>query len=123
MGADQNTGLVDFSYIMELGGGKPTFIKQVLEIFLENTPPGINQLEQLIRNTNKWDAISKQAHALKSSVDIVKIHGMRDRFHQIELLAKDKKHKPLITKLLDEIISDFTKAEVIIRKKMEEAPE
>lgn len=120
MDANSNENLVDFSYVMELGGGKPGFLKQVLTIFMENTPPGIKNLEDLIRNTSKWDAISKQAHALKSSVDIIKIHGMRDKLYQIELLAKAKKDKPVIKNILDEILADFSKAEEIIKEKMEE---
>jgi HPt (histidine-containing phosphotransfer) domain-containing protein len=111
--------VVDFSYIIELSGGKPDFINQVLTIFMENTPPGIKHLEDLVRNTNKWDAISKQAHFLKSSISIVKIDGVHERLQRIELLAKEKKSKPEITKLLDEIIVTFTKAEILIKEMLE----
>jgi HPt (histidine-containing phosphotransfer) domain-containing protein len=115
--------VVDFSYIDELSGGKPDFIRQVLTIFMENTPPGLKQLEDLIRNTNKWDAISKQAHFLKSSVSVIKIDGMHERLQKIELMAKEKKGaaKAEITTLLDEIVSTFSKAEVIINEKLEAA--
>ena len=88
--------VVDFSYIDELSGGKPDFIRQVLTIFMENTPPGLKQLEELIRNTNKRDAISKQ-------------------------MAKEKKDKAEITRLLDEIVHTFSEAEAIINEKLEAA--
>ena len=113
--------VVDFSYIDELSGGKPDFIRQVLTIFMENTPPGLKQREELIRNTNKWDAISKQAHFLKSSVSVVKIEGMHERLQKIELMAKEKKDKAEITRLLDEIVHTFSEAEAIINEKLEAA--
>lgn len=71
--------VVDFSYVMELGGSKPDFIRQVLSIFMENTPPGLKELEQFIRHGRSWEKISKQAHFLKSSVTIIKIKGMHER--------------------------------------------
>ena len=110
--------IVDFSYITELSNGKPEFMNQVLTIFMENTPPGLVELENLIRNTRKWDAISKQAHFLKSSVGIVKIHGMHERLQQIESIAKTKPDKLKVNQLLDEILDTFSRAEVIIRAKM-----
>ncbi|HTM65724.1 MAG TPA: Hpt domain-containing protein [Flavipsychrobacter sp.] len=113
--------VVDFSYIIELGGGRKDFVYQVLSIFMENTAPGLKELEQLVRNTDDWDAISKQAHFLKSSVGIVKVRGMQEHLHQIELLGKEKKDKAAIVKLLDEIIETFAQAEGVILEQMEAA--
>ena len=110
--------IVDFSYITELSNGKPEFMNQVLTIFMENTPPGLVELENLIINTRKWYEISKQAHFLKSSVGIVKIHGMHERLQQIESIAKTKPDKLKVNQLLDEILDTFSRAEVIIRAKM-----
>ncbi|HRO41651.1 MAG TPA: Hpt domain-containing protein [Flavipsychrobacter sp.] len=111
--------LVDFSYIIELGGSKPEFIKQVLTIFMENTPQGLKELEHFIRKGRNWDKISKQAHFLKSSVGIVKVRGMHERLQQIETLAREKRDKKVIVNLLDEIVETFVKAEKVILSKLE----
>jgi HPt (histidine-containing phosphotransfer) domain-containing protein len=116
---DDKNPIVDFSYIMELGGGRKDFVHQVLSIFMENTAPGLKQLEQLVRNTNDLEAISKQAHFLKSSVGIVKVRGMQEHLHEIEILGKEKKDKAAIVKLLDEIVETFAEAEGIILEQME----
>jgi len=110
--------VVDFSYVMELGGNKPDFIRQVLTIFMENTPPGLKELEQYIRHGKSWEKISKQAHFLKSSVTIVRIKGMHERLQQIETLAKEKKDKGVIVQLLDEIMITFEEAEKVISQKL-----
>lgn len=111
--------VVDFSYVMELGGSKPDFVRQVLTIFMENTPAGLKELEQLIRKgRTNWEKISKQAHFLKSSVGIVKVSGMHERLQQIETLAREKRDKETVVKLLDEIVATFSEAEKIILEKI-----
>ena len=115
--------IVDFSYVMELAGDKPDYIRQVLTIFMENTPPGLKELERLVQGKKDWDKISKQAHFLKSSVGIVKVNGMHERLQQIESLAKEKKDRDVIVRLLDEIVATFSVAEEIIKEKMGPAPE
>jgi len=118
---DDKNPIVDFSYVMELGGGRKDFVHQVLSIFMENTAPGLKELEQLVRNTDDWDAISKQAHFLKSSVGIVKVRGMQEHLHEIEILGKGKKDKAAIVRLLDEIVETFAEAEGVILEQMEAA--
>src|SRR5690606_29300708 len=81
--------LVDFSYVEELAGDKPDYIHQVLSVFMEHTPQGMEELNRLIRNTEDWDKISKQAHFLKSGVGIIKIKGMHEGLQEIETLAAD----------------------------------
>lgn len=104
---------------MELGGSKPDFVRQVLTIFMENTPAGLKELEQLIRKgRTNWEKISKQAHFLKSSVGIVKVSGMHERLQQIETLAREKRDKETVVKLLDEIVATFSEAEKIILEKI-----
>ena len=111
--------IVDFSYIEELSGGKKEFMNQVLTIFMDNTPPGLKELEELISSGKKWEAISKQSHFLKSSVGIVKIKGVHERLQKIETFAKEKKNMEDIKTFLKEVVDAFSKAEPIIRKKME----
>jgi HPt (histidine-containing phosphotransfer) domain-containing protein len=114
--------LVDFSYLHELAGDKPDYINQVLTLFMDSTVPGLKDLDNLINNTSKWDAISKQAHALKSGVGVVKIEGMLERLQKIESLAREKKDKPQIKKSFEEIMETFTLAEPIIRERMYPIP-
>jgi CheY-like chemotaxis protein len=113
--------LVDFSYIMELSDGRADYIHQVLSIFMENTPAGLKELEQLVREAKDWDAISKKAHFLKSSVGIVKIQGLHERLQEIETLAREQKGMETIDRMLSEILVTFSKAEQIILEKMDAA--
>lgn len=118
IGNQEEAELVDFSYIMELGGSRPEFIQQVLTIFMENTPPGLKELEALVKEEQDWERISKQAHFLKSSVGVVKVRDMQQKLQQIETFAREKRDMALIRKLLDEIVVTFAAAEKVITEKI-----
>jgi HPt (histidine-containing phosphotransfer) domain-containing protein len=80
--------LIDFSYLQELSGGDHKYLYELLNIYLENTPEGVVQLEKLIDKGKNWEAIWKQAHFLKSSAGIVKIRDMHAQLLQIEQLGR-----------------------------------
>ncbi len=105
----QQHPLVDFSYLEELSGEDPGYIATVLEIFLDTTPPGIYELDRLIKKTSDWDAIYKQAHFLKSGVTIVKIAGMFDQFAEIEQLGRRKEDRPRIEQLMANVLDTLEK--------------
>lgn len=50
---------MDFSYVEDLAGNKPEYMKQVLIIFMENTYPGVDVLKKLIDEKADFEPISK----------------------------------------------------------------
>lgn len=115
-----NEPLIDFDFLNEISGGDSRYIYEVLEIFLSNTPDGVNTLEKLLRETDDWDAIYKQAHFLKSSVGIIKIRGAYEQLVSIEAMGRAQAKnaelgKPLtgkeeFIKLLDGLVETFREA-------------
>jgi HPt (histidine-containing phosphotransfer) domain-containing protein len=86
----------------------------LLDIFLGTTPEGLETLEQLIRDTNDWEATYKQAHFLKSSVGIVKIRDMHQQLARIEELGRKQEGREEILQLLDKILATFREAHPIL---------
>src|SRR5688572_1610861 len=80
--------LVDFSFLEELSGGARGYKCDVLNIFLATVDEGLANLGQLIKKSDDFDAIFKQAHALKSSAGIIKVQDMYDRLAKIEELGR-----------------------------------
>lgn len=80
--------LIDFAFLDELSGGNNKYKYEVLDIFLSTTPEGMANLEHLVNEMKDYDAIYKQAHALKSSVSIIKIRGMYEGLATIEALGR-----------------------------------
>ncbi|RYZ56171.1 MAG: response regulator, partial [Sphingobacteriales bacterium] len=115
---DMQTDLVDFSYIEDLAGGKPDYMRQVLTIFMDNTYPAVDKLEELINQKADFDPISKQAHFLKSSVGIIKIRDMYETLKEIEILGKEQRDREEIERLLQIVLATFAEARPIIEAKM-----
>jgi PAS domain S-box-containing protein len=86
---DKKSSLVDLSFLFELAEMDPKFISDVLDIFLDTMPGGLDTLESLLKVKTDWEAISKQAHFLKSSTSVVRVGDMFDKLHSIEKLAKE----------------------------------
>lgn len=81
--------LVDYSLLEELSGGDPKYKYELLEIFLNTVDSGLNNLLQLTEEAIDYDAIYKQAHALKSSAGIVKVKDMYEGLLKIETLGRN----------------------------------
>lgn len=105
-----STALIDFSFLYDISDNDPQYINEVIKLFLNTMPEGLDKLESLIRTTDDWDAIYKQAHFLKSSVSVVRIRDMFDHLAQIESLAKKHTGKENIISILDQILSTYKEA-------------
>lgn len=123
--------IVDLSYVQELSGNDPKYLSDVLDIFLTSVLPGLDNLKKWISEGKDWEAIYKQAHALKSSVSIVKIEGMYDRLLKIETIGRelveqpnssnDKEQINEVKNTFDQILVTFDEAKPIIEQELESA--
>ena len=111
--------IVDFSYLEDMAEGKISFIHEVLSIFMDSTPKGLQELEKMVNENAGFEKIQKQAHFLKSSFGIVRVDGIHDRLQEIETLAREQKGREDINRMTDEIKGIFAEAEVLIKTKME----
>ena len=103
---------------------KKKYKYDVLNIFLDNTVPGIEELKELVKNSGDYTAISKQAHFLKSSFSIIQVEGVYDKLAQIEKLAPETKDKATIQPIMDEIAATFDKAHaILIEERDKNAPD
>ncbi len=106
--------LIDFSYLQELSDGDHKYLYELLDIFLSTTPEGLTKLEELIKNTDDWEAIYKQAHFLKSSVGIVKIRDLHPQLARIEHLGRAKEGKGEMLELISKVMATFNEAHPIL---------
>jgi hypothetical protein len=110
-----NPPLLDLSYLFEISFGDPKYVFDVLSLFIETFPPGLANLERLIRETDDFDAIHKQAHTLKSSSSIIRIRQVFDDITRIDLLSRNGTGKEEIIARLDNILFNFKKALPLIQ--------
>ena len=110
-----NKPILDLSYLVDTSSGDSQYIYEVLTIFVESFPVGLNNLEKLIRTTNDFCAIHKQAHALKSSASVVKIKDVYEAISTIDALSRQNTGKEEIVANLELVISNFGKALPLIQ--------
>ena len=102
--------LLDLSFLYSLAENDGRYIYEVINLFLNNVPAGLARLEQFAHEGNDFEAIHRQAHALKSSAGIIKIRGMYDDLVAIEAAAKTDGDKDQIVSRLDSILHNFATA-------------
>lgn len=105
-----NAPILDLDYLQDISGGDPKYVYEVLTLFIETFPTGLANLEQLIKETDDFDAIHKQAHTLKSSAGIVRVRNTFDDLSRIDMLARNKSNKEEIVTRLNSILFNFSKA-------------
>jgi HPt (histidine-containing phosphotransfer) domain-containing protein len=110
-----NSPLLDLSYLFEISYGDPQYVFDVLSLFIETFPPGLANLERLVRETDDFDAIHKQAHTLKSSASIIRIREVYDDITRIDMLARGATGKAEIISRLDNVLFNFRKALPLIQ--------
>jgi HPt (histidine-containing phosphotransfer) domain-containing protein len=101
---------IDFDFLREIADNDPSYMYDVLEIFLGSTPGGMANLSQLIHESEDWEGIQRQAHTLKSSLGIIKIENLHADLAQIEHLAIKKTDKETIISVFDNAYRQFNEA-------------
>ncbi len=91
--------LVNLVTLEEWANGDVGTMKEIIRIFVDNTPQTFSLLQDAIDQKN-WDGIAQYAHKLKSSYGIVVIGNSLQVIQEIEQFARTQKD-------LDQIISKF----------------
>lgn len=100
---DSYTRVTNLSYLREASAGNEGFIKEMINIFLKQTPEFITQLHHYGQEEN-WPEFRKVMHKLKPTIFMMGIHSMKPVIKQIELCSKELEN----TASLPELITDLS---------------
>ncbi|MCB2376484.1 PAS domain S-box protein [Hymenobacter sp. BT635] len=78
----------NLSGIRRIAHGNETFVKRLVQVFIQTTPPIITELEQALQQQN-WARLSATAHHLKSSYTGLQIQPLSDAVRRLEAVAHD----------------------------------
>lgn len=101
---------IDFSFLDSLSAADDKFKREVISIFLANTPGSVEKLDEIVHNQEEWEEIYKQAHYLKSSFSVIKISHINELLQKIEQLAKKETRRTEIEAATKELVEIFDKA-------------
>jgi|SRR6185437_10528165 len=102
--------VIDLSYLNEISKGDKNFIKEMIDIFLSETPEEIKQLEEAIAKTN-FEKIRAVCHHMKSTVPFVGLDIVIGKeLAEIENLALERKGIEIIVANFSKIKTTFQQA-------------
>ncbi|MEP6727756.1 MAG: ATP-binding protein [Bacteroidota bacterium] len=90
MNENNDTPLYDLSMVRSVSGGDETFIKKMVQLFIETVPPGLTDLHEA-HKAQDWQRMGKIAHKLKSTIDSIGIVTLKDDIRLIESNGKHEK--------------------------------
>ena len=87
---NMNFEQADMAYLMDLSSGNTQLIKEILQLFVKQTPPDMELLSAYIQQED-WEKAYKQAHHIKPTLAYVGANQMRQELQEIEDLAKNRR--------------------------------
>jgi PAS domain S-box-containing protein len=82
--ADENNELLyDLSLINTIGKDDPAFASKIITIFVETMPENLVNLTKA-GNEQNYEQVSKIAHKMKSNIDFLGIHSLKDTIRELE---------------------------------------
>ena len=75
--------ITDLSYLVSICGDDDDFKTEMIETFLKNTPPLINDMKNFLIDS-EWKMIGDIAHKMKPSFTFMGIHTAKDLILSIE---------------------------------------
>ncbi|SEN36420.1 HPt (histidine-containing phosphotransfer) domain-containing protein [bacterium A37T11] len=82
-----NLGEADLTYLDELAGGNTDFMREIIEMFISQTPIDLALLRQLIFEGD-WNRVADQAHRIKPTLHYVGAAALREEMQRMENNAR-----------------------------------
>lgn len=106
---------IDLTFLQELAGDDLSYVKTMLNMFLENMPATIQKIKDAAQEAD-WDKLFKAAHYAKSSLSVVKINVLYDLCVALEHEAKSEKSIAKSNDLATQIEVLYNKAAFLLQK-------
>ncbi len=82
-------GEADLSYLEDLSGGNHDFMREIIDMFVMQTPGDLQQLEAFI-DQRDWQQAANHAHRIKPTLNYVGANALREELQQLEKNAREE---------------------------------
>jgi len=111
---------LDFTYLNEMSRGDQSFIKEMIEIFLQEIPAAMIKIGVALEDKN-WKQIADIVHRVKTNYMMVGLKVQKDNAADIEKSIKQNRFsEEEITIKLRKLKSDSTLAYPLLEKELEQ---
>jgi HPt (histidine-containing phosphotransfer) domain-containing protein len=99
---DHNRKLTDLTYMKAVAKGSNSFISQMLDIFISQTPGLLEGMEKALAE-NDWNSIARAAHKLKPNAVFVGLTEIDDAISLLERYCSEASNPDKIPALIEKI--------------------
>lgn len=94
--------LYDLTMVETLSGGDTSFIKRMVQLFIDTMPPSLQELRAATEQ-QQWEPVSKLAHKMKATIDSMGIVKLKEVIRTIEMNGKKLEHVDAIPKMVAQV--------------------
>jgi HPt (histidine-containing phosphotransfer) domain-containing protein len=98
----QSFPLYDLTMVQGMVGGNYAAMQQLVHVFLETVPKTLQQMQTGARQQD-WEQSAKMAHKLKSAVNSLNIHAIKEDVKTIEHNGKNNINTAIIPVLVNKV--------------------
>jgi HPt (histidine-containing phosphotransfer) domain-containing protein len=111
----ENNSIISEEHLNTLSRGNKTFIKEIIDIFLEQNPIELKELESAI-NSKDYTSIRSISHKMKTSVGFIGISQLLPELNEIESLASNEGKINAIQAIFSHVKSICYQASIELKK-------
>lgn len=109
---------VDMNYLTEFSSGDHNFIKEMIEMFLENAPKDTAELQSYFDEGN-WEMVYKTAHKLKPNLMMMGMLEQEKEAKNIEIMARAEFIEPeKLKEMIDGLTQDIKAAYPLLNEEL-----
>lgn len=109
--------IINLNYLKDASNGNTGFIKNMIEIFLKQTPNYFDELEKAYENQD-WETLKKTIHKMKPTIPMMGIQ-MQKEVAEIEDSAKNMQHLDKVPELLLKLKNACNAAYVELKEELD----
>jgi signal transduction histidine kinase/CheY-like chemotaxis protein len=95
--------LYDLTMVQTISGGDESFVKRMVQLFIDTMPPSLKELQTETAQQN-WLQVSKLAHKMKATIDSMGITSLKEDIRTIEANGKKGENVDKIPALTEQVI-------------------
>lgn len=102
MGYNDIDKIIDLTYLKQVSNGDTGFIKEMIGIYLKETPLTIINLEKHLKNKD-WKMLREVIHKMKPSFSFFGLNDMYDLLDSMEEYSEKEIHLNLLPDMIDKV--------------------
>jgi len=111
MGNNNSGQITNLAYLKQVSNGDNNFIKEMIDVYLKQTPDVINDLEKHLKNKN-WKLLRAAIHKMKPSCPFFGLHDLYQTVTSIEEFAEEGTNLHLLPEMIEKVKATCDKAMV-----------